>query len=42
MLEVTYMRGVTRCIECVERKLLRSWMYAHADCTILHTMPVTA
>jgi hypothetical protein len=40
MIEVTYMRGVSRCTECVERTHLRSWLYSHADCTILHTVPV--
>jgi hypothetical protein len=42
MLEITYMRGVNRCVECVERTKLRAWLYEHADCTILRSVPVSA
>lgn len=41
MLEITYLRGTTRLVESVERRSLRSWMYAHADCTVLRSVPVT-
>lgn len=42
MIEITYMRGVHRLTTLVERSNLRAWLFAHADCTVLRSVPVTA